>query len=252
MKANFKRVPALYQCFSILDLLTKKKKPLSISEISKSLNFNKSTVFNIVYTLTDLGILNHEENKFSFGPKLYVLGRASEKSSELIRNIHPYLVKISQETNLSTFLGLRVGLKALILDKADSTFNLKISTEVGTQIPLLAGAHGKVLLAQLPDEEIRTILSQNELKQFTPYSCLDKEEYFKKIKNVQKEGIAVEREEYIEGIRALAVPLNIKRDNMQVGIWAVGLKIQIKDNIISTYSRILKEMSKKIENEFAF
>lgn len=251
METKFKRVPALDQCFSILELLNKKKRALSISEIAKALNFNKSTVFNIAYTLTDLGILSHEDNKFSFGPQLYVLGKASEKSSALLRNIHPYLKKISQSTNLSAFLGIRVGLKALILDKFDSTFDLKVSTDIGTQIPLLAGAHGRALLCQLSDEEIQNILSQNELRQFTPYSCLDKDQYLEQIKQVQEHGIAVEREEYIEGIRAIAVPIHLERNNMQVAIWAVGLKTQIKEDIISAYSRILKEIALKIENEFS-
>jgi IclR family KDG regulon transcriptional repressor len=106
-------------------------------------------------------------------------------------------------------------------------------------------------LSQLSDEAIQKILADNELRQFTPFSTRDKEQYFEKIKNVQQEGIALEREEYIEGIRALAVPLHINKESMQIAIWAVGLKSQIKDEVIPTYSDILKNIAKKIENEFA-
>ena len=57
MKIAFKRVPAIDKCFAILDLFARIKKPLGISEICKALGFNKSTVFNMVHTLDDLGIL---------------------------------------------------------------------------------------------------------------------------------------------------------------------------------------------------
>ncbi|MBT6339835.1 MAG: helix-turn-helix domain-containing protein, partial [Desulfobacula sp.] len=92
---EFKRVPAIDKCFQILALLGKKKEPMGISEISNELSLNKSTVFNMVYTLSDLGVLENYENKFRFGTKLFVLGRAAEQGSDLIRNIHPYLKDIS-------------------------------------------------------------------------------------------------------------------------------------------------------------
>jgi len=58
-----------------LSFLKSKKKALGISEISSALNFNKSIVYNIIYTLIDLGVLEDGDKKFRFGPRLYVLGK---------------------------------------------------------------------------------------------------------------------------------------------------------------------------------
>ena len=250
MNLEFKRVPAVDKCFNILDLFAKKKEPMGISEISNELGFNKSTVFNLVHTLTDLGVLETLNNKFTFGTKLYILGSAAEQGSDLIRNIHPYLQEISNKTNLSAFLGLRSGLKAIIVDKSDSSFDLKISSEIGTRIPLIAGAHGKAFLSLLTDKDLNGIISQKKLKRFTPYSCMNKEEYLEIIRKVREEGIAIENEEYLEGVRALAVPLKLKRNGLQTAIWAVGLKNQIKDDVISVYSQLLKDIAEKIESKF--
>jgi len=252
MKVEFKRVPALDKCFSILELLSKGKKPLGISEISKALNFNKSTVFNIVYTLMDLGVLEDGDNKFRFGTTLYVLGNAAGETSELIHTVHPYLEEISQKTNLTAFLGMRSGHKAIILDKSDSALALRISSAIGLKIPLLAGAHGKVFLSQLPDEKINKILQQSGLKRFTSHSCVSIEKYKEMVKKARKDGIAIDKEEYVEGIRALAVPINTNRKDLQIAIWAVGLKGQLKDGVIPSYSTILKDIAKKIENQLPF
>jgi len=250
MKTIFKRVPALDKCFSILEYLTEKKGSSSISELSTKLDLNKSTVFNIVHTLTDIGVLENSSNQFRFGPKLYVFGKAAEKGSDLIRTIHPFLKEISKKTSLSAFLGIRSGHRAVIIDKADSSFDLKLSSEIGSRIPLLAGAHGRALLSLLPNEEIDKILRENELSQFTPFSCVDKEKYRAMVCDVKEKGIAVDREEYIEGVRALAIPLNINRDGLQIAIWAVGLKNQLKDESISIYSNLLREIAHKIEIQF--
>ena len=92
MKAEFKRVPAIEKCFSILGLLAEAKDPLGISDIAKALNYNRSTVFNIAYTLTDLGILEkREQNKFHFRTKLYVLSMVSPWTWRNISKVYEVL-----------------------------------------------------------------------------------------------------------------------------------------------------------------
>jgi len=252
MPVNFKKVPAIYKCFSILDLFAKQKKALSIADICKKLDLHKSTVFNIAYTLTDLGILEREDGKFRFGPKIYVLAKAVAKGSELIQVIHPYLEEISRRTRLTTFLGMRSGDKAVILDRAESNFDLKIYSEIGIRIPLLAGAHGKALLSLKPDDEIDHILDTVELKQFTRFSCMDKDLYKKMIKKARVDGYAIEKEEYIEGIRAVAAPLYIQKRDLDMAIWVVGLKSQIKVDKIPYLSKVLIETCRNIEETFSF
>jgi DNA-binding IclR family transcriptional regulator len=67
------------------------------------------------------------------------------------------------------------------------------------------------------------------------------------VKEARREGIAIDMEEYVEGIRAFAIPLNIGRANTQAAIWAVGLKGQINDETISRYSKYLRNIAKVIE-----
>jgi DNA-binding IclR family transcriptional regulator len=211
MKPGSKRVPAVEKCFSILQLLAQSKDPLGISDIAKALAYHRSTVFHIAHTLVDLGILEkRDHNKYHFGTQFYVLSRAAMRRSDLINAIHPYLEEVNRKTRLMAILGIRSGLRAIILDKVDSTFDIKVMSEVGMRIPLLAGAAGKALLSQLPDAEIDAILSKNKLKQSTPHSCTNTRAYKAMIQEAREQGIAFDMEEYIEGIRAFAVPLALK------------------------------------------
>ena len=252
MHPSFKRVPAVDKTFAILDLLAKSKESLGISEITRALNFNKSTVFNISHTLADLEVLKQTpDNKFSLGIKFYLLGRASRMGSEIISTIHPYLELMNQKTNLSVFLGIRSDLHAIIMDKVDTALDIKISSEIGMRLPLLAGAGGKAMLSRMSEQEIDRILSKNDLKRYTRHTVVDKIKYKKMLKKTREEGFAVDKEEYIEGIRALAVSLDINRGNPQFAIWAVGLKRQIADAAIDTYAGLLKKYAGEIEIRLA-
>ena len=251
MPPAFKRVPAIDKCFAILDLLAKGKKSLGISEISGKLELNKSTVFNIVYTLMDLNVLEiQSDGKFRLGTRFYILGNMAGKRSDLIQIAHPYLEMINEQTKLSAFLGLRSDRRAILIDKVDSAHGIKVSSEIGLQMPILAGAGIKAMLSQLPDEEIDEILARSELKRHTPYSIIDKDVYKEEILNVRNQSIAYDREEYIEGMVALAIPIKVNGKDLQAAIWAVGLTHQVPEESISELTEFLKRISKEINYRF--
>jgi len=247
MKPGFRSVPAIEKCFAILDLLSQSKAPMGISEISRELDLNKSSVFNAVHTLKDLNVLEHQsDGKFVFGTRLYILGNMAGKRSALIQTAHPYLQAINEKTKLSAFLGLRSDCQAILIDKADSAYALKVSSEIGMQMPILAGAGIKAMLSQLSDEEIDEILARTELKRYTPYSITDKAVYKEEILEVRRQGIAYDKEEYIEGMVAFATPIKVYGRNVQAAIWAVGLTCQVPDSFIPELTALLKGMSEDI------
>ncbi|MFH0787878.1 MAG: IclR family transcriptional regulator [Pseudomonadota bacterium] len=251
-KVKLKRVPAVDKCFKVLGLLAASKSPLGITELSTRLGYHKSTVFNLIYTLVDLGVLEMTpENKLRLGMKLYTLGREAGAGSNLISKVRPYLEEINQKTKLSVFLGLRSGLKAAIVDKVDSPDDIKVSSEMGMKIPLIAGAGGKVLLSQLPEAQVEAILSKSILPRFTPSTCTNLKRLTQMIKKARQEGFALDDEEYIQGIRALAIPLKVGRPDLQAAIWVVGLKSRVTDEKIFEYRDLLKKIGTRIEAQFS-
>lgn len=247
MPTASKRVPAIDKCFSILDLLAQSNDPLGISDIAGRLGLNKSTVFHIVHTLMDLEVLeNQHDGKFVFGTRFYILGNMAGKRSKLIQTAHPYLERINEKTKLSAFLGIRSDCQVILIDKVDSAYGIKVSSEIGMQMPILAGAGIKAMLAQLPDGEIDVILARNVLKKYTPYSIVDKALYKQEILEVRKQGIAYDREEYIEGMVAFAIPVKAGSRDLQAAIWAVGLTRQVRKSSIPEIRDLLRGISEEI------
>ncbi len=249
MPPAFKKVPAIDKCFTILDLLARTREPLGISDIAGKLALNKSTVFNIVHTLQGLNVLeNHPDGKFVFGTRIYILGNIAGNRLELIQTAHPYLEMINAKTKLSAFLGIRSDRQSILIDKVDSAYGIKVSSEIGLRMPDLAGPGIKAMLAQLTDEEIEEILARTELKKYTPHTTTDKAIYKKEIHEVRKQGIVLDREEYIEGMVSFAIPIKAKGRGLQAAIWAVGLTRQVPEDSIPAISELLKGIARDINS----
>ena len=252
MSLNYKRVPAIDKCFSVLALMAEAKRPFGFNEIVRNLGLNKSTVFNILHTLKDLDVLEKgPDGLFRLGPRLFVLGNAAAGGSELIQTVHPYLETINRDFKLSTFFGILSGQEVIILDKADRAHRVKLSSEIGMRIPIFAGVAGKALLSQLPETEIDKILSENTPKRYTPRTITDKGVYKKEIMGVKETGIAYDREEYIEGLIAVAVPLQTYREDLQAAIWAVGLKQEFREGTMRRMKEFLSNMVEEINYRFS-
>jgi IclR family KDG regulon transcriptional repressor len=249
MKASFKRVPSLDKSLAILELIALAGLPVSITEVVKKLQLNKSTVFNIMHTLSHLNVLERgPDGLFRLGTRLYVLGNAAAKGNGLIQTVHPYLIEINRKTKLSAFLGMRSGLKAVIIDKVDTAFDIKISSEVGLRLSLFAGAGGKALISMLSDDEIDSILAEARLKPYTSKTITDKAAFKESVLRLRQDGIVFDREEYIEGIIALAVPLNTRRYDFQAAIWAVGLSRQVSDEKLSEFAGLMKATAAEVNS----
>ena len=247
MPPAFKRVPAIDKCFSILDLLAREKGSMGISDISGKLGLNKSTVFNIVHTLSDLNVLeNRADGKFVFGTRIYILGNIAGNRSELIQAAHPFLEMINAKTKLSAFLGIRADRRSILIDKVDSAYGIKVSSEIGLRMPVLAGPGIKAMLTQLPDDRVDEILARTELKQYTPYTTTDKTLYKKEILQAREEGIVLDREEYIEGMVSFAIPIRVGSKDLQAAIWAVGLTRQVPEASIPKITVLLKKIASEI------
>ncbi len=244
-KPEFKRVPAVDKCFALLDLVAQSSHSLGISEISRKLNLNRSTVFNIVHTLEALNVLElGQDGKFNFGTYLYGLCNGAGRKQDLIGAVRPYLIEIATNSSFSAFLGIRSGLRAVIVDKVDAVVDIKVSSEVGMRLPLLAGAGGKALLSQLSDSQIDQILTEHKLVKYTPLTCVDKGAYREAVMKVRVERVALDMEEYIQGIIAAAIPIKPPRADLQAAIWAVGLKrVQSEAEVPALVERLKRIVS---------
>jgi DNA-binding IclR family transcriptional regulator len=176
---------------------------------------------------------------------VFELGRSMRARIDLKDAARPFLEDLMTHTLETVFLGVRNRDHVTILDTVESTQNFKITSPVGTIIPLLAGAIGKLFLATMPEDSVKELLNSRGLPRYTEHSITDRCRYLEEIRKVRREGVAFDDEEYISGVRAVAAA--IKADNqVSSAIWVVGFKPSLNDEKMNRVAARTKDAAEGI------
>ncbi len=222
--------PSVKKAFAILSAISASKDGMGVSDLAKKLKMAKSTVHGMASALEELGAVMRDPltKKFKLGFTLLEIGRSAYSQIDLQTSARPITEELMERTKTSVFLGILNWSQVTILDIVESRQDLNITAPVGSTIPLFAGAVGKVFLASMAEEQAAKIVKSKGLPRFTDNSIVDMDLYFKELKQVRQKGYAVDDEEYILGVRAVASPLT-GLGQLRSAIWAVGFKASLDE-----------------------
>jgi len=218
---------------------------LGISELSKRLNMGKSTVHGITMGLEALGVLVRDpiQKKFNLGYTLLELSRRAYARIELRDIARGPMERLMERVGETVFLGIMSGDHVIILDVVDSHNEMKITSPPGTRLRLLAGATGKVFLAQFEEKKAKEIIQKMGLAKFTPKSIFDPKKFLREVEETKKRGYAIDDEEYMLGVRAIAAPVQTASPPL-AAIWVVGFTSSLDDQKVRA---VIREIQKTIQ-----
>ena len=243
--------PTVGKTFRILKLISRSPQGLTLSELSHQLGISKSTVHGITAALEELGavIRDRASRRFRLGTTLFELGRAAYSRIDVKDIARPFMDQLMRKTRESVFLGIRNLDHVTILDTVESTNDLKITSPIGTTIPLLAGAVGKVFLAEMEENTVAALLEQG-LPRFTNRSITDPQVYSAQLQQARQTGHAVDDEEYISGVRAVAAPIR-SDGHLLAAVWVVGFTPGMGDEKLQAVAQETRTAAEQISARIA-
>jgi IclR family acetate operon transcriptional repressor len=193
----------------LLALLANEGRALSLADLAAQLSLPKGTAHRICTQLLATGFLARDvdERSFSVGPALrqlafdtlnhgVVRGLRHEVLSELVR-------QVGETCNFTTLDGAQV----LYLDRVEAQWPLRLTLDVGSHVPLHCTASGKLFLAQMPKKERDALIDQITLTRMTANTITDAGKLRAECDAIAKRGYSSDREEFIAGLVAVAVPV---------------------------------------------
>ncbi|MFH1154006.1 MAG: IclR family transcriptional regulator [Pseudomonadota bacterium] len=213
--------PAVIRAFELMRLLTDTPRPLSLTELSKKLGCGKSSIHGLLKALIQVNALNRVGKTYVMGPAMAELSLRGWNIFKLVEKAQPALTRLRNATGETVFLGVTGTSKSTIIATRDALKPLKISAPPGTEIPLQAGAVGKAFLSAMSRDSVDHFIETHGLPQFTPNSITEIDAYHRELETVRTSGYAMDNEEYLTGVKAVAVSINNRR-GLPLAVWIAG------------------------------
>jgi DNA-binding IclR family transcriptional regulator len=131
----------------------------------------------------------------------------------------PALEQLRDQTEETVMLVVRRGLAAIVAQPFESRQTVRVTAQVGDWASLHSSATGKLFLAYGPAGLIEELL-ENRLERFTPNTITSAVALRKAVAQARRRGWAVDDEEFVDGIRAVAAPV-LRDDETLVACVAV-------------------------------
>lgn len=219
------RVHSLERGLDIVELLANGPREMSLSELARQAEFSLSTTHRILDSLKARGYArqNTANKKYRATFRLFELGSAIMRKMTVYEEALPAMRELSANTGECSFLNIVDNDECLCLAKVEGHQAMQVVfLQPGGRIPLHVAAGPKVLLANLPDEEIERILTHSKRQAMTGNTVLNPGVLWRHIKQIRKSGYAVSLGEKTGGAKSIAFPILTANGTLVAGISITG------------------------------
>lgn len=146
------RTSGIDRTLQILDALTERERPMSAYELGKATGAPVSTVYRLVDELVDREMLcRRGDNLIWLGPRLMRYGLRYRASMDLFAEARREMRRLAGETGETIQLCARDGGMMAVIAMEEGRGHFRVTSNVGTRVPLNWTASGRLLLGHLPE-----------------------------------------------------------------------------------------------------
>lgn len=200
-------IPTNLRLLQVMEVIAKLGVPTTPSEIHHQIGLPKATVHRLFNTLEEEGFLQRDIDGKSYSPGGRMRRLALETlSSVRIRNARLAVLRaLVNEIGETCNIAIPDRNEMIYLDRIETEWPLRIQMPVGSRVPLHCTASGKMYLSTLKPNHLDRFLDSLDFEPHTSYSITSKAALSIELDQVREQGYALDRQEFIDGMVALAV-----------------------------------------------
>lgn len=226
------RVQSLDRGLHILMAVSQSGSEMSLGELTKIMQLDRSSVYRLANTLRLRGLLHQSEaNKcYSLGPAVWQLASQMPQRGALLSLARRHVDALADATAETAHLAIRESDRVVFLDYAMGSHAEGVSVGSGRVEPLYCTALGKALLIDFDETRLLELLGSAPLHIFTDKTILTAVELAKECARAAQQGYAVDDVEFREGVRCLAAPVRGTDGRVAAAVGISGPSMRLTKN----------------------
>ena len=216
-------VPALRRGIAILRQLSASNRAVSAGTLVRLLGLPRSTVYDLLGVLEELGMVQRVEAGYVLGPGVHELGASYLRTNPLQNLAAPLVRQLAEETGGTAQLAVLRGWETVYLLKESSPRSLALITAAGVRLPGYLTATGRAIMAHLPKPELLAALQgEAEFVNRTGRGPRMLSQLSAELSLTRRRGYAEEDGEVTPGVRTIAAAVF---DVLERPIAAIGVSV---------------------------
>jgi len=243
-------VPAVDQASRILLCLGKSPNfKMGLTDKCRRVSIHKSKGYSILHTLMRYGFTEKDlrTKTYSLGPSLLFLSRNFLDSLYYPDVVPPFLEGLAGKTNGTAMFGLISGCHVFVLNQREGNGNIGFRLRIGQRFHMTLGAHGKAIVAFLPEAERKAIFSRKKLYFHGDPSRVEMKRLNEELVRCKESGFACDIGEVTPGVTVISAPVFDLREKLIGCVSLIGFYPKSKiDEYGAKVAGVAKQISHKL------
>lgn len=193
----------------VLDQVAEFGRPVRFGELLEISDHPKATLYRLIQTLTNQGMLSYDIDRQTYAPglRLVRLAHAAWRQSSLAPVARPYINKLADAVGETIHLAQLDRGQVLYVDKRSASAPLEMFSQAGKIGPGYCTGVGKAMMAFLDPEAREDAIRRQAFFAHTATTLATPEALNAELDVIKTEGVAYDREEHEPGIICIAAPI---------------------------------------------
>jgi len=243
------RIPTNLRPLLILEVIGRSDRAMTPTEINDQIGLPKQTVHRLVATLEKEGFLIKEDDGKRYRParRLRLLGAGLLHASRFHITRHQVLQDIANQVKEAVNFVVPEETGMHYLDRIDTNWPFRIQLPVGTNVPYHCTASGKTFMASLSKSARTKFVAGLQLEKRTEKTHITPETLLADLAICAKRGYALDDEEFMDGMLAIAVPVTDRFGRYVAALAFHGPSQRLSIDILEADKSILLSGAEKLK-----
>lgn len=240
-------VQSVQRALDLVEIVAAGGGQMAIGEIAASCEIPLPTIHRLLKTLIDRGYMRQLPNRrYALGYRLVPLGIAA--GTTVGANAESVLSRLVDQLGETANLAILSGDRAEYVAQVPSRHSMRMFTEVGRRVELHCTGVGKVLLAQLDDDQVRSIVGRAGLPAHTPHTLTTEQALHSSLEEIRKVGYSLDEEEQELGVRCVAVPVSSGASSW-MAVSVSGPLSRVTDEVVARAVPLLRDAAATLAHD---